>query len=194
MVWNLDVTSVSINLFDGSGGFERDHGDEFSIGGNDLDYEFGGSNTISGLRETEMSQFNDKNAFKEQEAHKAIAKLFCCAALPTEKSSIMLKKFITTLIPNFVLVLMMLALLLGNLRGGESKVKQVMRNLDGQISLSVDILSAQLKDALELEPGGEFSSQDVQDNYEVPSAEEWEKVRSICELVDRHLRGNRDII
>ncbi|GMP96822.1 hypothetical protein CsSME_00045302 [Camellia sinensis var. sinensis] len=66
------------------GGFERDHGDEFSIGGNDLDYEFDGSNTISGLRETEMSRFNDKNAFKEQEAHKAIAKLFCCAALPTE--------------------------------------------------------------------------------------------------------------
>ncbi|KAI7994623.1 hypothetical protein LOK49_LG11G02908 [Camellia lanceoleosa] len=84
MVWNLDVRSVSITLFDGSGGFERDHGDEFSIGGNDLDYEFGGSNTISGLRETEMSQFNDKNAFEEQEAHKAIAKLFCCAALPTE--------------------------------------------------------------------------------------------------------------
>ncbi|CAL5346802.1 unnamed protein product [Camellia sinensis] len=47
------------------------------------------------------------------------------------------------------------------------------------------LTSAQHKDALELESGGEFSSQDVWDNYEVPSAEEWEKVRSICELVDR---------
>lgn len=46
------------------------------------------------------------------------------------------------------------------------------------------LTSAQLKDALELESGGEFSSQDARDNYEVPSAEEWEKDRSICSLVD----------
>ncbi|KAL7178370.1 hypothetical protein ACSBR2_031509 [Camellia fascicularis] len=237
------------------------------------------------------------------------------------KSFIMLKKFITSLIPNFVLVLMMLGIIAWKLM--KAKVKQVLRNLDGQISLSVDILryekryeypqdylclttyfiddnwklkkwilrfsqiwdgfselphkiimkslkdwdieekistitmlndnlyretceivkdhiqgkrelqldgrlfkvhccgdivsrmvqvaykainniidnvrelcssgkslplwyltSAQLKDALELESGGEFFSQDVQDNYEVPSVEEWEKVRSICELAD----------
>ncbi|GMP92949.1 hypothetical protein CsSME_00042984 [Camellia sinensis var. sinensis] len=95
------------------GGFERDHGDEFFIGENDLDYEFGGSNTISGLRETEMSLFNDKNAFKEQKPIKPLQSFsvvqHCHQRLL--KSSIMLKFFITTLIPNFALVLMMLAII-----------------------------------------------------------------------------------
>ncbi|KAI8004896.1 hypothetical protein LOK49_LG08G03401 [Camellia lanceoleosa] len=145
-----DDSDHEINASNLPRGYERDHGDEFSIGGNDLDYEFGGSNTISGLRETEMSRFNDKNAFKEREAHKAIAKLFCCAALPpqTVEEFYYVKKFYNYLNPKF--------------------------------RISID----DLKDALELESGGEFSSQDVRDNYEVPSAEEWEKVRSICELVD----------
>ncbi|KAL7181107.1 hypothetical protein ACSBR1_040048 [Camellia fascicularis] len=237
------VTSVSITLFDGLEGFERDHGDEFSIGGNDLDYEFGGSNTISGLRETEMSLFNDNYLNPKFRVSVEDVGYYCLETYEEVKE----------------------------------KVKQVLRNLDGQISLSVDILrhekryeypqdylclttyfidnnwklkkwilrfsqiwdgfselphkiilkslkdwdieeklstitmlndnldivsrmvqvaykainniidnvrelcsfgkslplwyltSAQLKDALELESGGEFSSQDVRDNYEVPS-------------------------
>ncbi|XP_028072259.1 zinc finger BED domain-containing protein RICESLEEPER 1-like [Camellia sinensis] len=326
MVWNLDATSVSITLFDGSGGYERDYGGEFSIGGNDLDYEFSGSNTISGLRETEMSRFNDKNAFKEQEAHNAIAKLFCCAALPpqTVEEFYYVKKIYNYLNPKVCLSVDDVGhYCLETYEEVKAKVKQVLRNLDRHISFSVDILryekryeypqdylcliayfiddnwklkkwilgfsqiwdgfselphkiilkslkdweiekkistitmlndnlyretceivkdhiqgktelqlngclfkvhcygdivsrmvqvaykainniidnvcelcsfgkslplwyltSAQHKDALELGSGGEFSSQDVRDNYEVPSAEECEKVRSICEPMD----------
>ncbi|KAK9288630.1 hypothetical protein L1049_017090 [Liquidambar formosana] len=46
------------------------------------------------------------------------------------------------------------------------------------------LTSSKLKDALELESMGEFSSKEVTDHYEVPSADEWDKVRSICRLVD----------
>lgn len=46
------------------------------------------------------------------------------------------------------------------------------------------LTSFKLKDASELESKGEYSSDFVLDNYRVPSADEWEKVRSICELVD----------
>ncbi|CAL5356380.1 unnamed protein product [Camellia sinensis] len=294
-----DQDVVDANGIEMNGGFERDHGDEFSIGGNDLDYEFDGSNTISGLRETEMSRFNDKNAFKEQEAHKAIAKLFCCAALPTEtvEEFYYVKKIYNYLNPKFrvsvddvghycleiyeevkaklnkyekryeypqdylclklkkwirrfsqiwdgfselphkiilkflkdwdieekISTITMLndnlyretrEIVKDHIQGkGElqlngrlfkvccgdiaSRMVQVAYKAINNIIDNVHELcsfgkslplwyltSAQLKDALKLEPGGEFSSQDVQDNYEVPSAEEWEKVRSICELVD----------
>lgn len=32
---------------------------------------------------------------------------------------------------------------------------------------------------------GEFSSEDVKKNYDVPSEDEWRKVRSICRITDR---------
>ncbi|CAL5430103.1 unnamed protein product [Camellia sinensis] len=273
-----DQDVVDANDIEMNGGFERDHGDEFSIGGNDLDYEFDGSNTISGLRETEMSRFYDKNAFKEQEAHKAIAKLFCCAALPTEtvEEFYYVKTIYNYLNPKFrvsvddvghycleiyeevkaklnkfsqiwdgfselphkiilkflkdwdieekIYTITMLndnlyretrEIVKDHIQGkGElqlngrlfkvcccgdiaSRMVQVAYKAINNIIDNVHELcsfgkslplwyltSAQLKDALKLEPGGEFSSQDVQDNYEVPFAEEWEKVRSICELVD----------
>ncbi|KAK9288476.1 hypothetical protein L1049_016933 [Liquidambar formosana] len=46
------------------------------------------------------------------------------------------------------------------------------------------LTNSRLKDALELESMGEFSSKDVTDHYKVPSADEWNKVRGICKLVD----------
>ncbi|KAH7843434.1 hypothetical protein Vadar_016633 [Vaccinium darrowii] len=49
-------------------------------------------------------------------------------------------------------------------------------------SASVWYLTAcKLKEALELDAMGEFSSEDF---YEVPSADEWEKVKCICKLVE----------
>ncbi|CAL5393544.1 unnamed protein product [Camellia sinensis] len=47
------------------------------------------------------------------------------------------------------------------------------------------ITTSRLESALELESMGEFSSQKVLDAYDVPSADEWEKVRLICKLVDK---------
>ncbi|KAF5938478.1 hypothetical protein HYC85_022737 [Camellia sinensis] len=274
-----DQDVVDANDIEMNGGFERDHGDEFSIGGNDLDYEFDGSNTISGLRETEMSRFNDKNAFKEQEAHKAIAKLFCCAALPTEtveefyyislsvSADILryekryeypqdylcltayfiddnwkLKKWILRFsqiwdgfseLPHKIILKFLkdwdieekistITMLNDNLYRETREIVKDHIQGKGELQLNgrlfkvcccgdiasrmvqvaykainniIDnvhelcsfgkslplwyLTSAQLKDALKLEPGGEFSSQDVQDNYEVPSAEEWEKVEAV---------------
>lgn len=46
------------------------------------------------------------------------------------------------------------------------------------------LTSSHLKDALKMNSMGEFSSQDVLDDYDVPSADEWEKVRSLCKLVE----------
>lgn len=42
-----------------------------------------------------------------------------------------------------------------------------------------------LKNTLELWSMGEFSSKDVTDNYDVPSAEEWKQVEEVCNIVDR---------
>ncbi|KAK2976071.1 hypothetical protein RJ640_024799 [Escallonia rubra] len=46
------------------------------------------------------------------------------------------------------------------------------------------ITTSKLKNALQLESMGEFSSQTVRDNYDVPSRDEWKKVEGVCRLVD----------
>jgi len=45
--------------------------------------------------------------------------------------------------------------------------------------------SSKLKDALKMEALGEFSSERTRREYDVPTTEEWGKVRSICRITDR---------
>uniref|UniRef100_A0A803M0C4 RING-type domain-containing protein n=1 Tax=Chenopodium quinoa TaxID=63459 RepID=A0A803M0C4_CHEQI len=47
------------------------------------------------------------------------------------------------------------------------------------------LTTSKLLDALELEAMGEFSSVEENGFYEVPSKEEWEKVRSVCNIAER---------
>ncbi|KAI8561920.1 hypothetical protein RHMOL_Rhmol04G0379600 [Rhododendron molle] len=46
------------------------------------------------------------------------------------------------------------------------------------------LTACKLKEALELNAMGEFSPEKVSDFYDVPSADEWEKVKCVCKLVE----------
>ncbi|KAL9237309.1 hypothetical protein vseg_011876 [Gypsophila vaccaria] len=47
------------------------------------------------------------------------------------------------------------------------------------------LTTSKLKNALELKTMGEFSTENIGDDYKVPSEEEWDKVRSVCRITDR---------
>ncbi|KAK2971029.1 hypothetical protein RJ640_025803, partial [Escallonia rubra] len=113
--------------------------DDMKMDENDPDH---GNNSCKFFAETEMSRYVDENAFDEEKAYRMMAKFFCSAALPPQMvDDYFHRKMMRVLNPHFhVRASTVGKYCLETYEEEKAKVKQILRSLDGQISLSVDIL------------------------------------------------------